>query len=86
MTGKPFFDGAMGTQLGAVGLEMGRQNNVSHLKQCQGYICFTPTAEVDMLITNTLTMNRIQHRVSQHRGGRSRGQSGRRQAGQGRGR
>jgi 5-methyltetrahydrofolate--homocysteine methyltransferase len=53
------FDGAMGTQLAAAGLEMGGQNNLSHPDQVlavhRGYVA----AGCHLLITNTLTMNRI---------------------------
>ncbi len=54
-----FFDGAMGTQLGAVGLEMGGQNNVSHPEAVSGIHLLYADCGVDMLITNTLTMNRV---------------------------
>lgn len=52
-------DGAMGTELAAMGLEMGGQNCLSHpdavLAVHRSYVA----AGCDMLITNTLTMNRI---------------------------
>ncbi len=52
-------DGAMGTQLAEVGLEMGGQVNLTHPDQVRsihrGYV----EAGCDVLITNTLTMNRI---------------------------
>jgi 5-methyltetrahydrofolate--homocysteine methyltransferase len=52
-------DGAMGTQLAAAGLEMGGQNCLTHptavLAVHRAYI----ECGVDMLITNTLTMNRV---------------------------
>ena len=52
-------DGAMGTQLAEAGLEMGGQSNLTHpdavLAIHQKYI----KSGVDLLITNTLTMNRI---------------------------
>lgn len=54
-----FLDGAMGTQLGAAGLEMGGRNNVEApeavLKVHQQYA----DCGIDLLITNTLTMNRV---------------------------
>jgi 5-methyltetrahydrofolate--homocysteine methyltransferase len=52
-------DGAMGTQLAEAGLEMGGQSNITHpdavLAVHQQYV----DCGVDLLITNTLTMNRI---------------------------
>jgi len=52
-------DGAMGTQLDAAGLEMGGQNCIHHpdavLAVHESYV----RAGSDLLITNTLTMNRI---------------------------
>jgi len=52
-------DGAMGTQLAEAGLEMGGQSNLTHpdtvLAIHQQYV----ECGVDLLITNTLTMNRI---------------------------
>ena len=54
-----FLDGAMGTQLGQMGLEMGGQNNVTNpdavLSVHRRYV----DAGADLLITNTLTMNRV---------------------------
>jgi len=54
-----FLDGAMGTQLGQMGLEMGGKNNVTNpdavLAVHERYVA----AGVDLLITNTLTMNRV---------------------------
>ncbi len=53
-----FLDGAMGTQLGAMGLEMGGRNNLTNpdavLSIHKNYV----EAGADLLITNTLTMNR----------------------------
>jgi 5-methyltetrahydrofolate--homocysteine methyltransferase len=53
-----FIDGAMGTQLGQAGLEMGGKTNVTNpdavLAVHEKYVA----AGVDLLITNTLTMNR----------------------------
>ena len=52
-------DGAMGTQLAAAGLDMGGQNNITHpdavLAIHQQYAAYG----IDLLITNTLTMNRV---------------------------
>ncbi len=52
-------DGSMGTQLEQLGSEMGGQSNLSHpqhvLRIHQNYVA----CGCDMLITNTLTMNRI---------------------------
>jgi 5-methyltetrahydrofolate--homocysteine methyltransferase len=52
-------DGAMGTQLAEKGAEMGGKSNLTHpdavLAVHQSYI----NCGVDMIITNTLTMNRI---------------------------
>ena len=52
-------DGAMGTQLAEAGLEMGGQSNITHpdavLAIHQQYV----ECGVDLLITNTLTMNRV---------------------------
>ena len=54
-----FLDGAMGTQLAEAGLEMGGQSSITHpdvvLAIHQQYV----ECGVDLLITNTLTMNRI---------------------------
>lgn len=54
-----FLDGAMGTQLGAAGLEMGGQNNVTHPEAVQAVHERYAACGVDLLITNTLTMNRV---------------------------
>jgi 5-methyltetrahydrofolate--homocysteine methyltransferase len=52
-------DGAMGTQLAEAGLEMGGQTTISHpdavLKIHRKYL----ECGVDIIITNTLTMNRV---------------------------
>ncbi len=54
-----FLDGAMGTQLGQMGVQMGGTANISDpeavLTVHQKYVA----AGVDLLITNTLTMNRV---------------------------
>ncbi|MGE5549967.1 MAG: homocysteine S-methyltransferase family protein [Bacteroidota bacterium] len=52
-------DGAMGTQLAAAGLEMGGQNCVSHPEAVLAVHKQYAQAGCDLLITNTLTMNRI---------------------------
>lgn len=54
-----FLDGAMGTQLGVAGLEMGGQNNVSHPEVVQAVHESYAACGIDLLITNTLTMNRV---------------------------
>lgn len=54
-----FLDGAMGTQLGEVGLEMGGQNNVTHPEAVLAVHREYAACGVDLLITNTLTMNRV---------------------------
>lgn len=57
---KPIFlDGAMGTQLGQMGLEMGGQNNVTNPQAVLDIHRRYVAAGADLLITNTLTMNRI---------------------------
>jgi 5-methyltetrahydrofolate--homocysteine methyltransferase len=53
------FDGAMGTQLAAAGLEMGGQNCVSHPDEVLSVHKSYAASGCDILITNTLTMNRI---------------------------
>jgi 5-methyltetrahydrofolate--homocysteine methyltransferase len=53
-----FLDGAMGTQLGQAGLEMGGQNNVTNPDAVLAVHQRYAAAGVDLLITNTLTMNR----------------------------
>jgi 5-methyltetrahydrofolate--homocysteine methyltransferase len=52
-------DGAMGTQLALAGLEMGGQNCVSHPDEVVAVHKRYCAAGCDLLITNTLTMNRI---------------------------
>ncbi len=52
-------DGAMGTQLAAAGLEMGGQNCVSHPDEVLAVHRQYVEAGCDILIANTLTMNRI---------------------------
>jgi 5-methyltetrahydrofolate--homocysteine methyltransferase len=54
-----FLDGAMGTQLGAAGLEMGGQNNLSHPDAVQAVHEAYAACGIDLIITNTLTMNRV---------------------------
>ena len=54
-----FLDGAMGTQLGQAGLEMGGQNNVSHPEAVLNVHRQYAGCGIDLLITNTLTMNRV---------------------------
>lgn len=52
-------DGAMGTQLGEAGLEMGGQNCVTHPDEVLAVHRRYADCGVDLLITNTLTMNRV---------------------------
>ena len=54
-----FLDGAMGTQLGAAGLEMGGQNCVTNPEAVLAVHKKYAACGVDLLITNTLTMNRV---------------------------
>lgn len=54
-----FLDGAMGTQLGAAGLEMGGENNITHPEAVLAIHRQYADCGVDLLITNTLTMNRV---------------------------
>jgi 5-methyltetrahydrofolate--homocysteine methyltransferase len=54
-----FLDGAMGTQLGQAGLEMGGQNNVTNPDAVLAVHRRYADAGADLLITNTLTMNRV---------------------------
>jgi len=54
-----FLDGAMGTQLGEAGLEMGGQTNVTHPEAVLAVHQRYADCGVDLLITNTLTMNRV---------------------------
>jgi 5-methyltetrahydrofolate--homocysteine methyltransferase len=53
-----FLDGAMGTQLGQAGLEMGGQNNVTNPDAVLAVHGRYAAVGIDLLITNTLTMNR----------------------------
>lgn len=52
-------DGAMGTQLAAAGLEMGGQNNLTKPDAVLAVHRQYAECGIDLLITNTLTMNRI---------------------------
>jgi len=52
-------DGAMGTQLAARGLEMGGQNCLSNPEAVRDIHRAYVEAGADILITNTLTMNRV---------------------------
>ncbi|MCL5735591.1 MAG: homocysteine S-methyltransferase family protein [Actinobacteria bacterium] len=54
-----FFDGAMGTRLGELGLEMGGQNNVTNPDAVRDVHRQYAACGIDLLITNTLTMNRV---------------------------
>ena len=54
-----FLDGAMGTQLGEAGLEMGGQNCVTHPDAVLAVHRRYAERGIDLLITNTLTMNRV---------------------------
>jgi len=54
-----FLDGAMGTQLGHAGLEMGGQNDVTHPAAVQAVHERYAATGIDLLITNTLTMSRV---------------------------
>lgn len=57
---KPIFlDGAMGTQLGEAGLEMGGQNCVTHPDAVLAVHQRYSALGIDLLITNTLTMNGV---------------------------
>jgi len=53
-----FLDGAMGTQLGEAGLEMGGHNNITNPEAVLDVHQRYAECGVDLLITNTLTMNR----------------------------
>jgi 5-methyltetrahydrofolate--homocysteine methyltransferase len=53
------FDGAMGTQLAAAGLEMGGHNCITHPEAVLAVHKNYTASGSDILITNTLTMNRI---------------------------
>ena len=52
-------DGAMGTQLAVAGLDMGGQNCISHPEDVLAVHKRYSETGCDILITNTLTMNRI---------------------------
>jgi 5-methyltetrahydrofolate--homocysteine methyltransferase len=52
-------DGAMGTQLAEAGLEMGGQSNITHPDAVLAVHQQYAECGIDLLITNTLTMNRI---------------------------
>ncbi len=52
-------DGAMGTRLDDFGLEMGGQNNINHPQHVQDIHKEYASSGCDILITNTLSMNRI---------------------------
>ena len=52
-------DGAMGTQLAAMGLDMGGQNCITHPSDVLSVHESYSEAGCDVLITNTLTMNRL---------------------------
>lgn len=52
-------DGAMGTELATLGLEMGGQNNISHPEAVLAIHKRYAEIGCEILITNTLTMNRI---------------------------
>ena len=54
-----FIDGAMGTQLGAAGLEMGGQNSVNNPDPVLAIHKEYAATGIDLMITNTLTMNRV---------------------------
>jgi 5-methyltetrahydrofolate--homocysteine methyltransferase len=54
-----FLDGAMGTQLGEAGLEMGGQNNVTNPDAVQAVHQKYADCGIHLLITNTLTMNGV---------------------------
>ncbi len=54
-----FLDGAMGTQLGVAGLEMGGQNCVTNPDAVLAIHQEYAACGIDLLITNTLTMNRV---------------------------
>ena len=54
-----FLDGAMGTQLGEAGLEMGGQNNVTDPDAVLAVHRQYAACGIHLLITNTLTMNGV---------------------------
>jgi 5-methyltetrahydrofolate--homocysteine methyltransferase len=62
-----FLDGAMGTQLGEAGLEMGGQNCVTNPEAVLAIHERYAACGLDLLLTNTLTMNQVNiesHRVA----------------------
>ncbi len=62
-----FLDGAMGTQLGEAGLEMGGQNNVTNPDAVLAVHQQYAGCGIHLLITNTLTMNGVN--LSSHKVG-----------------
>lgn len=60
-----FIDGAMGTQLGAAGLEMGGQNSATNPEAVLAIHKEYAATGIDLLITNTLTMNQVN--ISAHK-------------------
>jgi 5-methyltetrahydrofolate--homocysteine methyltransferase len=54
-----FLDGAMGTQLGEAGLEMGGKTNITHPEAVQAIHQRYAGCGIDLIITNTLTMNGV---------------------------
>ena len=52
-------DGAMGTQLMEFGVEMGGQTNISHPEAVSAVHHRYAETGIDIIITNTLTMNRV---------------------------
>jgi 5-methyltetrahydrofolate--homocysteine methyltransferase len=54
-----FLDGAMGTQLGEAGLQMGGQTNMTHPAAVAAVHRKYAACGIDLIITNTLTMNRV---------------------------
>ncbi|OFW56554.1 MAG: hypothetical protein A2133_08550 [Actinobacteria bacterium RBG_16_64_13] len=54
-----FLDGAMGTQLGEAGLEMGGKTNITNPEAVQAIHQRYADCLVDLIITNTLTMNGV---------------------------
>ncbi|MEI6055225.1 MAG: homocysteine S-methyltransferase family protein [Lentisphaerota bacterium] len=53
------FDGAMGTELASMGLEMGGQNNITNPDKVRLVHQKCLDAGADVIITNTLTMNSV---------------------------
>jgi 5-methyltetrahydrofolate--homocysteine methyltransferase len=54
-----FLDGAMGTQLAVAGVEMGGQTNITHPDEVRAIHRKYAETGIDLIITNTLTMNRV---------------------------